>query len=238
LKTVVLLVLALAWGTVLIFWIRSRSQDTLGDSVGLFHRHLNVLQKAAPATLAPANRLRVPDHHSPFVHRRAAANPVIPRAVAPRGAVVRGSGAQVLAQTRLRQTRRRRRDVLFMLAILAAATLVVAVVTRSSLAVVAQLTTDIVFFGYIAMLVRIRNLAAERDIKLRVMYPQQQQYVQQQYQPQPYRQPRAQRPARPAAPRPRRRPVAPAYTDYGYDEGGYEDTGGYVLPGYGLAAGS
>jgi hypothetical protein len=231
---VVLLVLALAWGTVLIFWFRSRSQDTLGDSVGLFHRHLNVLQKAAPATLAPANRLRVPEHHTPFSPRRAALGQTIPRPVTARGAVPRGSGAQLLAQTRMRQTRRRRRDVLFMLVILCVATFAVAAVLRTGPTIVAQLTIDIVLVSYIAMLVRIRNIAAERDIKLRVMYPQQQV----QYQARPVRQARP-RPARQAAPRPRPRPVAQA--EYGYDYGysdQYEDTGSYSLPGYGLAAGS
>ncbi|MHB1931168.1 MAG: hypothetical protein ACYCUG_17395, partial [Acidimicrobiales bacterium] len=58
--TVVLLVLAVAWGAVLVFWFRSRSQGSFGDSVGMFHRHLHVLERTTPATLAPANRLRGP----------------------------------------------------------------------------------------------------------------------------------------------------------------------------------
>jgi hypothetical protein len=230
LKTLVLLVLALAWGTVLFFWLRSRQRDPFEDSVGLFHRHLNVLQRTGPTGFAPANRLRVPEHHQPLVHRRAALNSPIPRAVAPRGAVSRGSSAQVMAQTRLRQTRRRRRDVLFALVILVVATFVVAAVTGASKAIVAQLTMDIVLVVYVAMLVRIRNLAAERDLKLRVMYPQQPQQLQQL---QPVHQPRAARAQRPVR-QPRRRPE-PEY-DYEFDENSYEGSGSYSLPGYGLAS--
>jgi hypothetical protein len=219
LTTVVLLVLALAWGTVLFFWIRSRSRDTFGDSVGLFHRHLHVLERAAPGSFAPANRLRAPDHQLPYAARRRVPPATLPRGVAPRGAV-RGSGAQVLAQTRLRQARRRRRDVLFVLVVLVAGTLVVAAVTRSQPAVMAQLATDVAFVGYVALLVRLRNLAAERELKLRVIHPQARQVR-----------------TAPAVRGGRRRAVAYGYAaSGGVDE--YAETGGYAFaPGYGLASG-
>jgi hypothetical protein len=237
---VVLLVLALAWGMVLFFWVRSRSRDTFGDSVGLFHRHLHVLERAAPGSFAPANRLRAPELQSPFSTRRRVAPATLPRGVVARGAVSRGSGAQVLAQTRLRQTRRRRRDVLFVLVVLVAGTLVVAVVTRAHAAVLAQVATDLALVGYVALLVRLRNLAAERDLKLRVIYPQARQA----------------RPVGAGRRRPHPRPAgygAAAYGSaaygsaaygsaaYGYAADGadeYGQTGGYAFaPGYGLASG-
>ncbi|HEX4865029.1 MAG TPA: hypothetical protein VFV02_13230, partial [Acidimicrobiales bacterium] len=56
--TVVLLVLAIIWGVLLVSWLRSRTEGTFSDSVGTFRRHLSVLERAAPSTVAPANRLR------------------------------------------------------------------------------------------------------------------------------------------------------------------------------------
>ncbi len=215
----VLLVLALAWGTVLFFWLRSRSQDTFGDSVGLFHRHLHVLERAAPVSLIAANRLRVPDHQRPFTAPRLrAAGSALPRAGAQgqvRGGAplvaVKGSGAQLLAQSRRRQTMRRRRDVLFVLVVLVVATLVVAAVTGARLAIFAQVATDLAFVGYVAVLIRLRNLAAEREMKVRVIS-------------------RPDRRVRSAAGRragPRSVGYAPeAYQ--GYDDGGYEPAYAYA----------
>jgi hypothetical protein len=166
----------------------------------------------------------------PFsARRRVQPAATLPRGVSPRGAVSRGSGAQVLAQTRLRQTRRRRRDVLFVLVVLVLATLVVAVVTRAQSAVMAQAATDVALVGYVALLVRLRSLAAERNLKLRVIYPQ-------------ARQVRSMPAARRQA-RPRPRSVAAAYASDGYASDGYGSdeygqTGGYTFaPGYGLASG-
>ncbi len=73
----VLLVLAIVWGVLLVSWLRSRRQDTAYDSVGTFRRHLTVLERAAPPTVVPANRLRTGG--APVGH-------VIP-AYRPRGAV-------------------------------------------------------------------------------------------------------------------------------------------------------
>ncbi|HLI00733.1 MAG TPA: hypothetical protein VKV06_08095 [Acidimicrobiales bacterium] len=169
----VLLVLALAWATVLFFWIRSRSKDTFGDSVGLFHRHLNVLERTAPVGFAAANRLRVPDPTFASPRRQAAGiGTGLPRAVAPRGTVARGSSAQLLAQARRRQSRRRRRDVLAALVIVAAVTLLIAGITRSAAVITLQIATDLALFGYMALLVQLRNVAAEREAKVRFMHPQ------------------------------------------------------------------
>jgi hypothetical protein len=167
-----LLVLAVAWGTVLFFWVRSRSQGGFGDSVGLFHRHLHVLERTAPSTLAAANRLRAPVA-APTLARRGgvgpSSRPAVGRPSAPTGYGARSSGVQVVANARRRRSQRRRRDVLYILGILAVATAVVAGTTGMRTAVYAQVAVDVVLAAYIALLVRMRNLAAERDLKLRAI---------------------------------------------------------------------
>src|ERR1700736_4076076 len=61
LTTVVLLVLVVIWAAVLLTpLVRARADGALGDSIGSFRRHLSVLERAAPTTVSPANRLTIP----------------------------------------------------------------------------------------------------------------------------------------------------------------------------------
>ncbi len=176
----VLLVLAIAWGAVLVLWIRSRSGGSFGDSVGTFHRHLHVLERTAPATLAPANRLRGPALSStPLSSRLGRAAPTLPgaglRAAPPaaRRPVARRqpvyAPAPGVSSARRRQICRRRRDVLFVLVVAVVATLVVAVSTGRHSLLLLQVAADAVLAGYVFLLVRLRNLALERQHKLRVL---------------------------------------------------------------------
>lgn len=175
----VVLILAIAWAGVLVAWLRSRSRGSFGDSVGMFHRHLHVLERTAPATLAPANRLRGPAVSStplstrlggPRVARvapsarRSARHTPAPRPVPRAYAAAGGSLA------RRRQTRKRRRDVLFVLLVVVVATLVLAAGTGRHALVLVQLASDLVLAGYVGLLVRLRNLSLERRQKLRVLH--------------------------------------------------------------------
>lgn len=177
----VVLILAIAWAGVLVAWLRSRSRGSFGDSVGMFHRHLHVLERTAPATLAPANRLRGPAVSStplstrlggPRVARvapsarRSARHTPAPRPV-PRAYGAAGAGGSL---ARRRQTRKRRRDVLFVLLVLVVATLVLAAGTGRHALVLVQLASDLVLAGYVGLLVRLRNLSLERRQKLRVLH--------------------------------------------------------------------
>lgn len=180
----VLLVLAIAWGAVLVAWARSRSRGSFGDSVGMFHRHLHVLERTAPSTLSPANRLRGPvvspvplssrlgaprgqgaDPRPVNAGRRAhpgpygAARPVPARAGTPR-----------MSPARRSQVRKRRKDVLFVLVVAVVATLIVAAGAGGHALWVLQLASDAALAGYVALLIRIRNLSAEREQKLRVLH--------------------------------------------------------------------
>jgi hypothetical protein len=203
LSAVLLLVLAAVWGVIGFTWYRSRSSEGIGDSVGSFSRTLGVLdRRTGPKVVPPANRLR-------------GGYPAAARGTTVESYFGNGFGrtapASRMSAYQRRQSQKRRRDVLGVLAALVALTFFIAVLSGSGAAIMLQLLSDALLAGYVALLVRIRNAAAERDLRFT------------------YRQPGASprsagsisgRP-RPAAPR--RRP-APSYeVSYGYE----------VAPGYG-----
>jgi predicted lipid-binding transport protein (Tim44 family) len=168
----VLLVLAVVWGVVGFSWLRSRARATFGDPVGAFRRHLNVLEHTAPATVQPANRLRLGATlpGSGIAGPRATAisrlsDPELGRATRPgvRPGVPRQSSA---AAMRRRQMLKRRRDVLVALVAGAGGTLLLGLVPGLHKLLLLQLIFDLALAGYVSLLVRLRNLAAERDRKL------------------------------------------------------------------------
>jgi hypothetical protein len=167
---VVLLVLAVIWGVLLVSWLRSRRQDTAYDSVGTFRRHLTVLERAAPYTVAPANRLRtggVPGHVIPAYRP-----PGLGRGAQPGRPAVGAAGGlrpPSPAALRRRQAQRRRRDVFFVLLAGVVGSFVLAILPGLSIMWSVQVMFDIVFAAYLALLVRARNLAAEREVKLTFM---------------------------------------------------------------------
>ena len=180
----VLLVLAIAWGAVLVAWARSRSRGSFGDSVGMFHRHLHVLERTAPSTLRPANRLRGPvvapiplsSRLGPSRDLGGAPRPARPARRTPPNPyaasrpVPARSGAGRPSPARRSQVRKRRRDVLFVLVVAVVATLVVAAGAGGHAPWVLQLASDAALAGYVALLVRLRNLSLEREQKLRVLH--------------------------------------------------------------------
>lgn len=179
----VLLVLAIIWGVVLFSWYRSRKQDGFSDSVGTFRKHLTVLERAAPSTVVPANRRRgpsmgqMPPHYrvDPLGKRRRSPASRAPQvahlsavgasAVGASAARRRSSPASVKASRR-RQSQKRRRDVFFSLLAAAGFSAVVALISRSTPVVYLQLLIDALLACYVGLLVRMRNLVAERELKL------------------------------------------------------------------------
>jgi hypothetical protein len=167
---VVLLVLAVVWGVLLVSWLRSRRQDTAYDSVGTFRRHLTVLERAAPATVAPANRLRtggvaghvIPAYRPPGAVRGG-------YAARPGPSPVAGLRPPSPAALRRRQAQRRRRDIFFVLLAGVAGSFLLAIIPGLSIMWSVQVMFDIIFLLYVALLVRARNLGAERDLKLTYM---------------------------------------------------------------------
>lgn len=164
----VLLVLAIVWGILLVSWLRSRAEGTFSDSVGTFRRHLSVLEKAAPYRVPPANRLRgpapIPAYRAPAAIRgerigatRPLANPAR-RPVTP-------------TALRRRQSQKRRRDVFFALLAGVVGSFLIAIIPGLSVMWSVQVLFDVMFVAYVAMLIHLRNVAAERDLKLRFMPP-------------------------------------------------------------------
>ena len=160
----VLLVLALIWGALAVSWLRSRSTSTFSDSVGTFRRHLTVLERTSPTTVAPANRLRGinPGRTTPSVglNRRPVQMGVsIPMRTMPMAANS--------AALRRRAAQKRRRDVFFALLAAATGSLALALLVGISIMWPVQIVCDLLLGGYVMLLVRIRNVAAERELKLR-----------------------------------------------------------------------
>jgi uncharacterized membrane protein YciS (DUF1049 family) len=136
--------------------VRARSEGTLGDSIGSFRRHLSVLERAAPLTVSPANRLRIPGSMSSIPPYRSA--------TAGNGRVAM-AGQQKTRQQR-RQAQKRRRDVLLALVVAMGGSALLAMIPGLSIMWMVNLVIDVLFGGYLALLVRMRNVAAEREMKL------------------------------------------------------------------------
>jgi hypothetical protein len=198
---VVLVVLAIVWGVLLVSWLRSRTGGTFSDSVGTFRRHLSVLERAAPVTVAPANRLRsgpvggrqstlyapstlyrppTLDRPSTLYHQPVRQLPPYRGGYGPRpGPVALGYGPRSTpglrppspAALRRRHAQKRRRDVFFILLAGVVSTFLVALIPGLSVMWAVQVSFDILFFAYVALLIRMRNLAAERELKLTFMPP-------------------------------------------------------------------
>jgi hypothetical protein len=183
---VVLLVLAIVWGVLLVSWLRSRGERSFSDSVGTFRRHLTVLERATPATVAPANRLRsgpiggraIPPYR-PTAPSNRPATPLargqrpagLARTASPR--LSRDLRSPAAARLRHRQAQRRRRDVLFALVAGAIGSLLLALIPGVSVMWPVQVLFDVLLVAYVALLIRMRNLAAERELKLTFLPPQQ-----------------------------------------------------------------
>lgn len=149
----VLLVLAVIWGAVLVPpMMRARSESRPADSIGNFRHQLSVLRRTGPTTVAPANPLRIPSYAAPTP--------------APTYAMARGYSA---AGARRARTLKRRRDVLFTLVVAMGVTLVLGLLPPFRALLGLHILCDLLFAGYVGMLVKARNEAAERDMKLRFL---------------------------------------------------------------------
>jgi hypothetical protein len=167
LTTVVLLVLAGIWAVVLVTpFVRAKADGSLGDSIGSFRRHLSVLERAAPTTVPPANRLRIPPAQVSIPPYRPHAAPMRRPATVSRRVPSGYPYASSPAAMRRRRAQRRRRDVLFALVAGMAGSLLLGFIPGLGVMLLVHAVIDVLFVAYIALLVRMRNLAAERDMKL------------------------------------------------------------------------
>ncbi len=175
----VLLVLAGIWAAVLIPpAVRARAEGRPGDSISNFRRQLTVLRRTGPhrASLHGGGRAAGGDHwyrpngssssltpvHGPLRSARAAT-------VTPQRAPVRGMRSASPASAARSRTIRRRRDVLVALFTAAVATLAIGLLFSIGIMLLAHAVADVLLVAYVALLVRQRNVAAERDMKVRFL---------------------------------------------------------------------
>lgn len=123
-----------------------------------FRRHLNVLEKTTPTVVRPANRLADPAGRYAGPAVRSSGPARLSRPVAANSAALRR-----------RQTQKRRRDVFFALMAGTAGSLALALIPGLSIMWSVQVLFDLMLAGYVAILVNLRNRAAEREMKLRYM---------------------------------------------------------------------
>lgn len=150
----VLLLLAVVWAAVLVPpLMRARAEGRPADSIGSFRRQLGVLQRTGPTSVVPANTLRISS--APHLSTvPASLNPA--RRYSP-------------ADAKRARTLRRRREVLVSLLAAMGATLVLGMLPALRVLWGLHLVLDALFIGYVVLLVRMRNVAAERDMKVRFM---------------------------------------------------------------------
>lgn len=156
----VLLVLAVIWGAVLVPpMLRARAEARPADSIGNFRHQLSVLRRTGPTTVSPANPLRAP---GPVAGRAAPVSGGMHHAYGP-------PGMQSPVDARRARTLKRRRDVLFTLMVAMGLTLVLGLLPPFRALLGLHVVCDLLFAGYVCLLLRARNHAAEREMKLRFL---------------------------------------------------------------------
>jgi len=139
---VVLLILAVVWAVFLVPQVLRARAEKPADSIGAFRNQLSVLQRATPA-LGPAARPVASFHRpAPLYH-------------------------SMVARSTREQVRRRRQNILVGLLGAMAFTFLLGLVLRQVLLL--HVLVDGLFVAYCALLVRARNVGAERELKVRYL---------------------------------------------------------------------
>lgn len=148
----VLLILAVIWAAVLVPpMLRARAESSPVDSIGAFRRQLSVLQRTAPAAGSAEHRI------APYTP---------PPSAQPPAHVVRSSErAHRISRT---QARHRRRQV-FLGLVAAVPVSVLGAVVSGGIAWLVPVMVTALLITYVGLLLRARNLAVEREMKVRFL---------------------------------------------------------------------
>ena len=170
---VVLLILAVVWAAVLgPSVLRRRAERRSTDSIGAFHRQLRVLQRTGPSIVDPAYRLattypsRRPFHMAGVHSAREAGGPEEeePPLQASSGRVLRRSDPYFRADAC-----RRRRNILVSLLALSVGTGLLGAIPSLRPALFVAIAGAVLLAAYVGLLLYLRNLAMEREDKLRYL---------------------------------------------------------------------
>jgi hypothetical protein len=173
---VVLVILAMVWAVFLLPQLFRARAERSTDLIGAFGRQLSVLERATSVSQGSVTRLR------PAAGRRAAgARPagMRPAGMRPAGSIAlaraatpRPTGGHAVARHRSpgrASARKRRRDIFCGLLVAMGVSLVLSIIPAMGMMLWVHLALDVAFVAYVALLVRVRNLATERELKVRFL---------------------------------------------------------------------
>ena len=150
-----LLILAVVWAVVLVPpWLRSRADARPADSISAFRHRLTVLERTGP----------VGTRRVPMLAHRPDVSGFVP--------IARRPGPRTTAMSAMSsraRTQRRRRDIFVGMLAAMVTSLVLGFVPSLRILWVVHLLVDAMFVTYVALLVHMRNQAAERDMKVRFL---------------------------------------------------------------------
>jgi hypothetical protein len=150
LGVVVLILLAAIWAAFLLPPIlRARSENRPSGSISDFNRQLRTLARTSPASSIASMRSVGAPLYRPTPMRSVAARPA---------GLARG-----------RRATKRRRDVFVGLLVAMAGSLILGFIPQLRALWAVHIVLDLLFVSYVGMLVYLRNLAAERDMKVRFL---------------------------------------------------------------------
>lgn len=149
-----LLILAVVWAVVLVPpWLRSRADARPADSISAFRHRLTVLERTGPVGTRRVSMMA----HRPDIHG------FVP-------AARRSASRTALSATSSRaRTQRRRRDIFVGMLAAMVTSLVLGFIPSLRILWVVHLLVDAMFVTYVALLVHMRNQAAEREMKVRFL---------------------------------------------------------------------
>lgn len=152
----VLVILALIWAAVLVPpYLQNRRETRPGDSIATFRSQLSVLERTTPGR-SNLSYLDLGRHEAPSYSQMSGARARVGRP----------------ASARRAEARRRRRDVFLTLLGAVAVTFLLAVALGGAVWML-HLLVDLVFGGYVMMLVSIQQQQADREQKVRYLQPAQ-----------------------------------------------------------------
>jgi hypothetical protein len=168
---VVLLILAIVWAAVLGPSLLRRRSERSTDSIGAFHRQLRVLERAGPTTVDPAHRLDTAyPSGSPFrVSSAQGATFVVPPEASPFAGRVPAHAARRPDPYFRPDACRRRRNVLVGLLSMLVFTGLIGAVPAMRPALFVTIVGAVMVAAYVGLLVYLRTLALEREVKLRYL---------------------------------------------------------------------